>query len=140
MEQGKPSAVDDLSLYYHLRARLEHEDDLIVGRLLWLMTSQSFFFTAYAIGLNGSNSTRHLRMLQLICIIAIVCSVLIFIGVAAAIRAIAWLQEQLRRRNPDVSRLGLPPLDTPPAVKAGQVAPILLPPMFIVAWVYLLLT
>ena len=40
--------------YYNLiRERIEHEDNLIVQRLTWLVGSQSFLFTAYAIVSNG---------------------------------------------------------------------------------------
>ena len=39
--------------YYNLiRERIEHEDNLIVQRLTWLVGSQSFLFTAYAIASN----------------------------------------------------------------------------------------
>jgi hypothetical protein len=36
-----------------LRDQLQHEDNLITQRLSWLMGSQAFLFTAYAIVLNG---------------------------------------------------------------------------------------
>lgn len=43
--------------YYNLfRNRIEHEDNLIVQRLSWLVASQSFLFTAYAITVNGLSS------------------------------------------------------------------------------------
>ena len=36
-----------------IQARLSHEDDLINQRISWLVNSQSFLLTAYAITLNG---------------------------------------------------------------------------------------
>src|ERR1700721_930214 len=36
-----------------IQARLSHEDDLINQRVSWLVNSQSFLLTAYAITLNG---------------------------------------------------------------------------------------
>ena len=34
--------------------QLEHEDSPMINRLSWLVASQSFLFTAYAIVLNGA--------------------------------------------------------------------------------------
>ncbi len=35
--------------YEAARRRIEHEDNLNVNRLSWLMASQSFLFSAYAV-------------------------------------------------------------------------------------------
>src|ERR1700677_351087 len=42
--------------YDQVRHQIEHEDDLITQRISWLMASQSFLFSAYAIVLNGLKS------------------------------------------------------------------------------------
>ena len=139
-DENKPGRLDDIAFYQHLRARLEHEDGLIVSRLAWLMASESFLFTAYAIVLNGQATSRHLRLMQLIPLVAMASSALIFIGIAAAIRSMGWLRELLRRRIPDESVLGLPPLHTPGSVKAGLAAPVLLPLVFGAVWLYILTT
>ena len=41
-----------------IQARLSHEDDLVNQRVSWLVNSQSFLLTAYAITLNGSGCGR----------------------------------------------------------------------------------
>jgi hypothetical protein len=40
--------------YRTIRDQIQHEDNLIVQRLSWLMAAQSFFFTGYAIIANAS--------------------------------------------------------------------------------------
>jgi hypothetical protein len=138
-----PGKIDDVALYTHLRGRIEHEDSLIVSRLTWLMASQSFLFTAYAIVINGlpSAQSQHARLIRLIAAVGILSSALIFVGIVAAIRGIAWLRDQLRTRIPDEAALGLPPLHAPrPIVLAGMLAPVALPPAFIAVWLYLLAT
>jgi len=137
-EDSKPDRIDDVAFYNHLRSRVEHEDDLIVNRTLWLMAAQSFFFTAYAIAMNGPEDRRHGILLRLLPLVAVISSAMIFVGVAAAVRAMLWFREVLRERMPDETRLGLPPLQTPGGVNAGLAAPLLLPPVFIVVWIYLL--
>ena len=137
-EDAKPARIDDLAFYLHLRSRLEHEDTLIIYRLSWLMAAESFFFTAYAIVLNGPPTRLHDLFLHVIPLVAIVCSTLILVGIVAAVRAMGWIRDLLRARVPDESTLGLPPLHTPGAVKAGLAAPLILPLVFILVWVYVL--
>src|SRR4051812_10601662 len=91
-DEPKPGRIDDIAYYHHLRARLEHEDVLIVNRLSWLMASQSFLFTAYAIVLNGSGLRQQLRLMKLVPVVAITASALIFVGIAAAVRAMGWIR------------------------------------------------
>ena len=88
-----------------------HEDSLMVNRLSWLVASQSFLFTAYAIVLNASSPAQ---------------------GVAFAAR-----QAQVMRIVP---ALGLrPPLPGSGLTHAlGMAAPVLLPPLFCAAWLALL--
>lgn len=141
MAEPAPGRIDDVAFYAMMRARLDHEDGLIVSRLAWLMASESFLFTAYAIVLNGATSSQHGRLLQLIPVVAIASSALIFVGIVAAIRAMAWIRGLLRARVPDETALGLPPLHTPRAIAAsGLVAPVVLPVVFVAVWLYLLAT
>jgi hypothetical protein len=139
MTDPAPGRVDDAAFHAMMRARLVHEDGLIVSRLAWLMASESFLFTAYAIVLNGAGTAQHDRLLKLIPVVAIASSALIFLGIVAAIRAIRWAQRLLRARVPDEAVLGLPPLNTPAGmVLAGLAAPVVLPLVFVAVWLYLL--
>jgi hypothetical protein len=133
-----PKTIDDIAYYHHLRGRIEHEDGLIVNRLAWLMASESFLFTAYAIVLNGTGTPQQRRLTDLIPLVAVATSALIFIGIVAAIRAMGWIRGLLEKRIPDPARLGLPPIHTPGSMKTGLAAPLLLPVMFVVVWLYLL--
>ena len=134
----KPNRVDDLAFYQHLRSRLEHEDRLIVERMAWLMASESFLFTGYAIVLNGTGTPAQRRLTDLMPLVGIGTSALILFGIVAAIRAMGWIPGQLRARIPDVARLGLPPIQAPGLLKAELAAPLLLPVMFVVVWIYVL--
>ena len=143
---ANPARMDDVAFAALLRARIEHEDGLIVSRTTWLMASESFLYTAYAIALNGittpgmTNVEHQARLLKLVPLIGIACSVMILAGVFAAIRAMVWLRKLYRTRV-DETRLGLAPIQTPiPNVVAGLAAPVLLPVVFIVVWLYLLAT
>jgi hypothetical protein len=117
-----------------------------VNRLSWLVASQSFLFTAYAITLNGlagpGNATileRQAMLCRLIPVVGVATTGLIYTGLIAGWRATAWLRRVFHARVPDATRLGLPPIHAPSAVIAlGQVAPRVLPLVFLVVWLYLL--
>ena len=53
------TTTQEISYGDAVRRQIEHEDVLIVNRLSWLIASQSFLFTAYAIMLNGPVLTRN---------------------------------------------------------------------------------
>ncbi len=138
----KPAELSDLEFYRMIRGRLEHEDGLVVNRLSWLVASQSFLFTAYAIVQNGPQAAagHPPALLRVVPIVGIASVGLIYAGLLAAVRAMAWLRTMLRARVPDESRLGLPSIHTPAAIRAaGLAAPAILPVVFLLAWLYLLL-
>src|SRR2546425_6345644 len=92
------SALD----YYNLiRHRIEHEDNLIIQRLSWLVASQSFLFTAYAIVTNGLSPMSNngnvfvqqlLLLFRLIPMVAVFNSLLIYISILAALKAMGELR------------------------------------------------
>jgi hypothetical protein len=135
--------------YYNLvRERLEHEDNLIVQRLTWLVGSQSFLFTAYAIVSNGLMSqppqpaSQHFEeqlqlLFQLIPIVAMLTCVLIYISILAAVMTMRKLRSGYRSRfGPEED--ALPPIMTAAPVRLfGLVAPLLLPLVFTTIWLIL---
>jgi hypothetical protein len=137
----KPEELSVLEFYRMIRARLEHEDGLVVNRLSWLMASQSFLFTAYAMVMNGPQAAaaRPPALLLVIPIVGIASVGLIYAGLLAAVGAMAWLRAALRVRVPEESRLGVPAIHTPASLRiAGLAAPVVLPVVFLLAWLYLL--
>ena len=58
----------------------------------------------------------------------------------ASARATAWLRGTLRARIADETQLGLPPVQAPDAIVVlGQVAPRVLPLVFLIVWLALLI-
>lgn len=143
---GKP-AVTELDQYRLVRQQIEHEDNLVSQRLSWLLGSQSFLFTAYAISLNGPlqirlkpyESTVSLLIL-LLPLVSILSALLIWLAVLAGV----WTMHNLRRaflaqfrsafgrELPTVQSIGGPLI-------LGHFAPVLLPALFIVIWLLLMI-
>ena len=125
-----PAPLSALEYYRLVRERIEHEDNLIVQRLSWLVASQSFLFTAYAIVTNGLTAQppqpacvhfmEQLHLLfQLIPVVGTLTCVLIYVSVLAAVVTMR------RLRNSYHSRFGTDddlPIQTRPLIRLfGQV-------------------
>ena len=140
-EHGKLSPLD---FYNVIRQRIEHEDNLIVQRLSWLVGSQSFLYTAYAIVLNGlatpgTNSfvARQLFLFRMLPVIAILICVLISISILAAVRAMAEMRLAYHKHARDEHHQ-LPAIQVSSAIRLpGLSAPVALPMVFIAVWVVL---
>lgn len=137
--------VSPLERYQIFRNRIEHEDNLIMQRLSWLMASQSFLFTAYAIVTNGLSASpiasgnvfiSHLDTLaRIIPAVSLLNSLLIGLSILGALKAIRELRNEYMRGQ----LLEVVPLQTSRFTRCmGLSAPVLLPPLFLVVWLYLL--
>jgi hypothetical protein len=136
-----------LEHYRIIRGQLEHEDDLMSGRLSWFVASQSFLFTAYAILVNGlhpapaTDGTADSRRLLLVLISALATAtcILIFLSILSGIAAMANLR-RLYQRTEFAYPGELPPIQGSRFTQMlGLAAPILLPILFMSAWLLLLL-
>jgi hypothetical protein len=136
-----------LDIYRLFRSRIEHEDNLIIQRLSWLVASQSFLFTAYAITTNGLTSfdpkyaggflEQAELLFQLIPTVAICVALLIYISILAALRAIRQIRRLYLLKSPPGD---LPPIQTAVTTRLlGMSAPLLLPILFVSVWLVLLL-
>jgi len=142
-----PETLSPLERYQLFRNRVEHEDNLIIQRLSWLMASQSFLFTAYAIVTNAltASASRNvntfinhlLALVKIIPVVALLNSLLIAASIVAALIAINQLRCGYKKEGPT---LGILPLQTSRVPRVlGLAAPVILPLLFFAVWLYLLL-
>jgi len=136
--------------YDQVRHQIEHEDNLVTQRLSWLMASQSFLFSAYAIVLNGlqpSNAGTPLEVSKLgfchfLPFAGILSSGLIYASICGGVLAISHLRNLWATLQPHASS---PSFARPPIQSSGipfllgQSSPRLLPLALIGMWIYLLL-
>lgn len=139
--------ISALETYKLFRERIEHEDNLIVQRLSWLVASQAFLFTAYAITTNGLSAVdprvasvyqEQVGLLfRLIPTVAISVALLIDVSILAALRAIRQLRRLYQVRATSVD---MPPIQTGATTRLlGLSAPLLLPVLFVSVWLILLI-
>lgn len=144
MELEPKSTVHALPAWDRLRLirdEIVHEDNLMSNRLNWFTASQSFLLTALAIAHKGDVAipTRgNDYLFPLVPIVAISSCVLILSGILAGLAALLGWRKQLKaleRECDQVPNLGGDIL----IVVFGWSAPVLLPLVFLVAWIYLLI-
>jgi hypothetical protein len=106
----------------------------------WFTASQAFLLTALAIAHQGKTTlptSQNNALFPLIPIVALASSILILCGVIAGISALSQWRARLHElldRRPELPRL----LNDGWIMAMGWSAPLALPIVFIVAWVYLL--
>jgi hypothetical protein len=141
VEQAQP-AVSELDRYRLVRQQIEHEDNLISQRLSWLLGSQSFLFTAYAISLNGPVQIRlkpYESAVGLLIVLLPLVAILSSLLIGTAVLAGMWTMYKLRRDFRSCELAGIPPVQsTGGALLLGQFAPAFLPALFIVIWLLLM--
>lgn len=131
-----------LDAYRVIRSEIEHEDQLINHRLSWLVSSQSFLLTAFAISVNApvqfkTPAYEHLNALlfKLLPYAGLASTVLIYPTILAAIASLFRLRRQAGNRRPS----GLPPAHGPLGlVLFGLSGPLLIPWVFAIVWGLLL--
>jgi hypothetical protein len=127
--------------YRTIRDQIQHEDNLLVQRLAWLMAAQSFFFTGYAIVANATSQPRNPLSAQqldllfnIIPAVACISDLLIYCSVIAGVLALYRLRKAYATH--------VAPVGTFPEIYQGSrlirwlgfASPILLPLVFLIAW------
>jgi hypothetical protein len=97
------SALPAVERYRILRDQLQQQDGLTAQRLSWLMASQAFLFTAYAITVNGPEraknaliGSRQDPLLGIIPAVGLLSTALIYVGLIAGIVAMFSIQRLAR--------------------------------------------
>jgi len=145
MEPTLPVAVAGRSMdpqFSLLQARLSHEDDLINQRISWLVNSQSFLLTAYAITLNGlaADASKPLaivqrKLLNLLPLVGVACVLLVCVALIGGRCALGELRRFARAEFPK-DRLFL--VSKPTTQFFGVSAPVLIPIVFLAIWLAVL--
>jgi hypothetical protein len=125
-----------------IQARLSHEDDLVNQRVSWLVNSQSFLLTAYAITLNGlaADASKPLavvqrKLLDLLPVVGVACVLLVCVALVGGLFALAELRRFAATKYPK-DRLFL--ISKPTTQFLGVSAPVLIPIVFLAIWLAVL--
>ncbi|MFD0895202.1 hypothetical protein KBB96_00415 [Luteolibacter ambystomatis] len=126
-----------------IRRRIENEHSLINQRLSWLVSSQAFLLSAFAISLNapkefaggGYLEANHL-LVRVIPLGGIACISLIWLALWGAIWSLSILR---REANAICGPEDLPIINHAPIRLLGLAAPVFIPAIFLALWIVLLI-
>lgn len=145
-EPPAASALTSVERYHVLRDQIQHEDNLTTQRLSWLMASQAFLFTAYAIVMNGPEramspfaAAQQQWLITAIPALALSSAGLIYVSIIAGVIALLNLHRLTRRLcGADSAGAAFPPIQGTAFTRiTGLSSPLLVPPIFIGIWCYL---
>ena len=125
-----------------IRARIDHEDDLVAHRTTWVVGSQAFLCSAYAICTAGVRAAEGVqlhklaRLQSLLPWAALLSLVSLLISISSALASM-W---HLRRLVPPDDELHRAIIWGHPAVRhAGAAASIVIPLLFLSLWIAILI-
>ncbi|GAB2700751.1 hypothetical protein GCM10027037_27060 [Mucilaginibacter koreensis] len=133
-------------LYKVTRAQIEHYDNAINSRVIWLSIGQSFFFNVYAMLVTAKAPTPELmnkqKMLALIFpIAALIVAVFTFVDVLAGLMYLRKLRLNYKEHtNGSSGEQPYPMINGNKFDRSFQrVSPVVISLVFILTWAYLLL-
>ena len=144
MAEGRESFMSKSEYYNVFRGRIESANNLINQRIIWLVISQSFFFSAYAMILNAPVKAKNplfedlqLLMHNLLPFAAIASAILSYVAISVTLFDIPKLSRSFDEfcKNSSVDDVKLPHVMSSPLVNAIEIGTtMLLPLIFIVSW------
>jgi hypothetical protein len=132
----------DPAMHLLLKERLDRENDLIIQRTAWVVGSQAFLFTAYAVSLAAPAraatpelGAKSRLLVHLIPWVSLVSLSLLLVTIVAGVAA--WFHLRGHRHRLDAVA-SVP--ETGPILRiAGLTAPLFVPVAFLVTWIAILL-
>ncbi len=141
---ANPSPVSEV--YKVIRGQVEHVDNNLGQRVIWLVIAQSFFFGAYASLINGKPvkpelDPTHVALIRVLPIAALLTVLFTFIDV---ITSLVYMRG-LRKKYEDSLNSDLDIDSAYPSITGSKsqrtfmhASPILIPTLFIIIWIILL--
>ncbi|MDB6064129.1 MAG: hypothetical protein JWR26_337 [Pedosphaera sp.] len=129
--------------YVFLREEIRHQHNLINQRLSWLVSSQAFLLTAFAIALNSPVQSKlpayeklNMALVNLLPVAGVLTCFLGWLTIWAAILQLRKVRETLGNTNPP----HFPSVQSSIAVqRMGLSGPFFIPMLFLAVWMVLLL-
>ncbi|HBL10556.1 MAG TPA: hypothetical protein DD379_03940 [Cyanobacteria bacterium UBA11162] len=142
-----PKPVSAAEFYRFIRERIDYEETLLNQRVIWLIFSQSFLVSAYAIILNSPPEPKSPMysdlqscLIWLLPVLSLILSIIIYVSVISALSHIAQLRESYETYPKDDTIDRFPMMNETSFIRRlGGLPPILVPLLFIGAWAFLLI-
>src|SRR3954454_204549 len=115
--RDKCDVLEPLQMYSAMRGQVEHEDNLINARIIWMVIAQSFLFTSFATALNSPARppdqffpALHNWLLWLVPGIGVALSLLVGISVRTSLRRLRELRAMFSKYRGPNEQAQFPPI------------------------------
>jgi|1186.fasta_scaffold1297337_1 hypothetical protein len=132
-------------LYSTIRAQIESQYNTSNQRVFWLILSQSFFFNAFVMLVNGQPPPPKMpvynTLMWIIPAASLMTIIFTYIDVIGSMMYVNKLRRRYQETGPDDTAKGFPPINGDRQDRMfARVSPYFLPGVFILIWVFLLLS
>ncbi|QJD95383.1 hypothetical protein HH214_05600 [Mucilaginibacter robiniae] len=145
-DQGPKEEQKLSQLYIVSRAQIEHHDNAVNQRVIWLSIGQSFFFNVYAMLVTAKAPTPELfKKQQMLAVIFPIAAFLValftLIDVLAGLFYIRKLRLNYKEHTNGSSQEGYYPMLNGNRWERTfqRISPLMIPVIFVITWIYLLL-
>jgi hypothetical protein len=145
LPEEKREQQNTSSLYTTIRAQIESQGNTSNQRIFWLILSQSFFFSAFVMLVNGQPAPPKMNvyntLMWIIPAASLMTIISTYIDVIGSFVYTGKLRRRYREVAPDDTAKGFPPINGDRQDRIfARVSPYLLPGVFILIWVILLMS
>ena len=144
MAEQKQAPIEDT--YKEVRGQIEHLNNNLGQRVIWLVIAQSFFFSGYAILINGKPPDQNLMpvhdsMIKIIPIAALLTVIFTYLDVIASLIQMKKLRENFEsgEGSSRIKDIHYPPINGNRKQRIFvHTSPMLMPIIFVVCWIILI--
>ena len=133
------------SKYNSIRSQIEHLDNSLNQRVVWLVIAQSFFFNGFAVLINGKPQFPHLdapykaleHIFPIAALLTVIFTVVDVAHTLTYIKDLRKLYDNKIAGTPEMT--DMPPIHGYPQQRKWMyTSPILIPCLFIISWIIIL--
>ncbi len=137
----------DNSCYTVVRAQIEHIDNNLSQRIVWLIIAQSFFFSGYAILINGTPPTAKLKEIHnaleiifpIASLLVVVFTLIDVIYSFGYMRDLRTFFEKESAAEEDNDEMIFPPIHGRENIRRGMhLSTIAIPVLFLITWIIII--
>jgi hypothetical protein len=137
--------MDIIDLYKTIRSQIEHVDNMISQRIIWLVISQSFFFDGYSILITGEPkdlllSGKQHELILIFPIAALLMNIISLIDIISGMNYLKTVTKDFyEKRKAEKADVPYPPIEGFKKLNLlKNLSAVILPSVFTIIWIIIL--
>jgi hypothetical protein len=136
--------MNSSDLYKVIRGQVEHQNNALNQKVVWLVIAQSFFFSGYAIMVTGNPASESMKyvqhiMLYLFPISSLLIVAISYIDILCGLVSLTKLRKHYESKKPKEDEEYPPVAGWSELINFQYASPAILPMIFILIWGFILI-